>query len=125
VWIIVAILLAVPENPCMWVAHDCKLGPRAALYACTARCAITTGYDEAVRACDALERKCESHHFFGCFLGPRPQAWLCEIIASDGTMDCDYHARAECETVDYDGDGDVDLRDWATWNESQIDWVRG
>lgn len=123
-WIVLAILLALPD-PCAWVSYECKRQPIADLYACTARCADSTGYDAAVIRCNAIQRKCDSDRFFACFLGPKPQAWLCEIIASDGTMDCSYHARFDCETFDYDQDGDVDLRDWAVWNETQIVWVRG
>lgn len=91
---------------------------------CIDECYVEFEWDTVRRECTEAERLCERGRFFACFEGPIPQAWHCEPVASDGTLDCTNQARLSCEEFDYDKDGDVDLQDWGRWLPSQWHLLR-
>ena len=86
---------------------------------CVDECYARHQWNQVRRACNEAERLCERGRFFDCFAGPIPQAQLCEVIASNGTVECTPHARKACEEFDYDDDADVDLYDYSRWLRSQ------
>ncbi len=116
-YFLIACLLAAPDR-CVW-SYDCMEPTRIAVDACVAECYADADWQTVRQECNAAERLCERDRFLACFAGPIPRAWLCEPVASDGTLWCQPHARRTCEEFDYDNDGDVDLYDYGRWLPSQ------
>lgn len=118
----IACLLAAPD--CVW-SYDCMRSTQDLVNTCIDECYVEFEWDAVRRECNEAERLCERDRFFACFEGPKPQAWHCEPVASDGTLDCTNQARRECEEFDYDKDGDVDLYDWGRFPLDQWCPLRG